>query len=766
MEGEKTDSDYGVLESFFAKLQLAMQERDVFGSGKSLLFSTDKWNWCFDASKKYTLHHWHNSEKAPIHCDTTITTNSATLRALATGSLKPMHAFMSGRVKFSGDRGVLKVYAKAMKQAMVTEKKTMDSKLDASAHLLDARIVDTSTDKGRDKEVVKYVILVVNKRVQQSWKVCRRYSDFIKLQHALQKSNQPVKAIKSNSTMFASKDKVVKERVGVLNEFLHHITHNLPAHNTLMTSFLTNDQHSNYLWQHPQDESTTELAESTPQEDISNHMSEHSLPYEADHLARNAAILNEMSDMKQNVDRLKKMTVRDEASFVVSLLSVGRHILCAYLAFCCFGGEFSDNNREYVHVTWHDVKSHFYTSCFVVYLLYSKSFPLLAAYWHLLCIPSLVRGIVSAEASSPSLSIVLKLCSAYVDRVWTSAASALQHMVSLFFMHNRIDLAYILLCTIYVVLIAIGICFRTNPRLQRGLEIYSMGLSLIAFYASLSLTLYVLRFDEQRRTVVYNAVDPSVATYVTHQIKHYKSIFIKFAQYFGARSDVMSTVWSEKLSVLQDQCSESRGSYAKQCVQDMLRDLFGDVKVEDVFHQFDFSPVASASIAQVHFGLLNLKRLKDLQCKDNDVDWTKHLRYLEVICQSSSNNAEFSSCNKSKDSNNHFLPVAVKIQHEDIDTIMTADMEAVLNLTILAAKIDSRWQSMVKAMRNWKKNMVAELDFTQEASNLQLMHDALLDSQLECIVPQLVFPQSMQTSRVLVMSRIFGYKVTDKLAIA
>lgn len=69
-------------------------------------------------------------------------------------------------------------------------------------------------------------------------------------------------------------------------------------------------------------------------------------------------------------------------------------------------------------------------------------------------------------------------------------------------------------------------------------------------------------------------------------------------------------------------------------------------------------------------------------------------------------------------------------------------------------------------MTNWKKNMAAELDFAQEADNLQLMHDALLDSNIECIVPQLIFPESMQRKRVLVMSRIYGYKVTDKLAIA
>ncbi|RYH23149.1 hypothetical protein EON65_18200 [archaeon] len=73
---------------------------------------------------------------------------------------------------------------------------------------------------------------------------------------------------------------------------------------------------------------------------------------------------------------------------------------------------------------------------------------------------------------------------------------------------------------------------------------------------------------------------------------------------------------------------------------------------------------------------------------------------------------------------------------------------------------------MVKAMRNWQNNMASELDFIQEASNLKLMHDALLDSKLNCIIPQLIFPQSIQRKRVLVMSRIYGYKVTDKLAIA
>ncbi|RYH23148.1 hypothetical protein EON65_18195 [archaeon] len=696
MEDDKFDSDYATLERFFAKLQIALQENDVFGSGKSLLFSTDKWSWCFDASKKYTLHHWHKSEKSPIDCDTIITTNSSTLRALATGSLKPMHAYMSGRIKFSGDRGVLKMYAKAMKQAMVQDKKSADTKpAHTSAHYLDAHIVDTVIDKSRDKEVVKYVILVVNNHAQQSWKVQRRYSDFVKLQYALSKNSQPIRVIKSNNAMFVSKEKLVKERVGVLNEFLQHVTHNLPPHNIVVNSFLTNDQHSIYLWQQPQnEENSQEVPEHTAQEDIATHVFDHCLPYQSDNLARNTVILNEMAEMKQSLSQLKRLVFRDHASVIVSLLLVFRHLLCVYIAYCLLSVQLSNGDSDYFRVTWLQIKAHLYASSVVVYLLYTQSFSLLGAYLNMLCVPRVAHMIASMETELSVSRVCHTFFTSFVDSVHTIAATSLWKVSSLLFMHNTIDLCYILLCVIYVTVITFGICIYTKPRLQRGLEIYSMGLSLIFFYAFLSLVLYLLGYDEQQRTVVYNYVDQYVSSYITHQIKQYKSIFIKFAQYFGARSDVMSAVWSEKLSVLQDQCSESRGIYVKRCMQDMVRDMFGDVKVEDVFQDFDLNPVASASIAQVHFAVLNLRKLKELKCKNIGVDWDGHVKLLEDMCQKSHNNAEFSSHSKSsKDVVQYLLPVAVKVQHEDIDSIMIADMEAVLNLTILAARLDNRWQA-------------------------------------------------------------------------
>jgi ubiquinone biosynthesis protein len=76
-------------------------------------------------------------------------------------------------------------------------------------------------------------------------------------------------------------------------------------------------------------------------------------------------------------------------------------------------------------------------------------------------------------------------------------------------------------------------------------------------------------------------------------------IFVKFGQMLSTRRDLLPPDLADELAKLQDQVP----AFAASKVRETLERTYQQ-RVEDVFRQFDFTPVASASVAQVHLALL------------------------------------------------------------------------------------------------------------------------------------------------------------------
>jgi len=76
-------------------------------------------------------------------------------------------------------------------------------------------------------------------------------------------------------------------------------------------------------------------------------------------------------------------------------------------------------------------------------------------------------------------------------------------------------------------------------------------------------------------------------------------IFVKFGQVLSTRRDLLPADIADELALLQDQVPPFPAAVARQLVEK----AFGR-PIEAVFSQFDAEPVASASIAQVHFAVL------------------------------------------------------------------------------------------------------------------------------------------------------------------
>ena len=76
-------------------------------------------------------------------------------------------------------------------------------------------------------------------------------------------------------------------------------------------------------------------------------------------------------------------------------------------------------------------------------------------------------------------------------------------------------------------------------------------------------------------------------------------IFVKFGQVLSTRRDLLPADFADELAQLQDQVPPFPAQAARAIVERAFRR-----SIDEVFTSFDAEPIASASIAQVHFAVL------------------------------------------------------------------------------------------------------------------------------------------------------------------
>lgn len=189
-------------------------------------------------------------------------------------------------------------------------------------------------------------------------------------------------------------------------------------------------------------------------------------------------------------------------------------------------------------------------------------------------------------------------------------------------------------------------------------------------------------------------------------------VLIKLGQYLSARFDLLPDIWIQELSRLQDAVPAVDFSDLRPIIE---QDLGG--KLEDLFLEFNQSPLASASLGQVHEA-----RLPDGS------------------------------------------RVAVKVRRPGIELIIEADLEA-LNRVIdfLKRRTDLGKLADLKGIaREFETTLRRELDYTKEAKNAERFK-ANLQKLKYVYVPQIYWKFS--SNRVVTTEFIDGIKITNYHAI-
>ncbi len=184
-------------------------------------------------------------------------------------------------------------------------------------------------------------------------------------------------------------------------------------------------------------------------------------------------------------------------------------------------------------------------------------------------------------------------------------------------------------------------------------------------------------------------------------------IFVKFGQMLSTRRDLMPADIADELAKLQDQVPPFPSAQAVA----LLETAYGK-PLHETFSSFEETPVASASVAQVHFAVLPDGR-----------------------------------------------DVAVKILRPDITVIISHDVA----LLKAAADMVEWWAEGRRlkpgeVIKEFEKHLADELDLIREAANCSQLKRNFANSQL-LLVPEVYWDYC--TTEVMVMQRMYGIPVSQ-----
>lgn len=194
-------------------------------------------------------------------------------------------------------------------------------------------------------------------------------------------------------------------------------------------------------------------------------------------------------------------------------------------------------------------------------------------------------------------------------------------------------------------------------------------------------------------------------------------VWVKFGQMLSTRRDLFAPEIADELAKLQDKVAPFAGEDAKKLIEHALE--LQDIA--DLFVDFAITPLASASIAQVH---------------------TAKLRQTD----------------------GSLADIVIKVIRPRIRQQIDADLQLMTELAGVVSRFitEARRLRPVEVVAEYRKTILDELDLLREAANAIQLRRNFIDSNA-LYIPK-VYPEHSRTN-VMVMERIYGIPVSDIAAL-
>jgi ubiquinone biosynthesis protein len=189
-------------------------------------------------------------------------------------------------------------------------------------------------------------------------------------------------------------------------------------------------------------------------------------------------------------------------------------------------------------------------------------------------------------------------------------------------------------------------------------------------------------------------------------------IFVKFGQVLSTRRDLLPLDIADELAMLQDRVPPFSSQLAIAIIENAFKK-----KVDDIFVSFDREPIASASIAQVHFAVL-------------------------------------------KDRNGLLREVAVKVLRPGMLTVIDKDLDLMRMMAgwVEGLSHDGKRLKPREVVAEFDKYLHDELDLVREASSAAQLRRNMADLDL-VLIPEMFWEYCM--TDVMVMERMNGVPISQ-----
>lgn len=211
--------------------------------------------------------------------------------------------------------------------------------------------------------------------------------------------------------------------------------------------------------------------------------------------------------------------------------------------------------------------------------------------------------------------------------------------------------------------------------------------------------------------IKYATEKPSNAKLMRETFESLGSTYIKLGQFIASTPSLFPREYVEEFQGCLDQTPTLPFSY----IQEVLATEFAGRNLDEIFASIDETPLASASIAQVHAAKLTTGE-----------------------------------------------NVVIKVQKPGVETILYTDLNVVHWATKMLEKAipKVKFASLSEIVDEIKTRMVREVDFIEEAQNLDDFVEYLQITNNQAATAPKVYHQ-FSTRRVLTMERLYGVSLTD-----